>query len=271
MSAAGPGWAVCAAVAAGLLIAPGPPARQRLGTVRPEVARRWPVPPAPLAVALLGAVLGGLACGVAGSLAGGLVATTVRRRRARSRDRSRAGAEATELAESLARIVEELRTGAHPAAALQGVRSDGALADRTLGPAAAAARLGDDVPAALARTAARGPAAVRAELQRIAAAWSLSDRHGAPLADLLDGVLTDLRWRLAFAARTHARSAGPRATAAVLTALPVLGLGLGHLLGADPLGVLRSGILGQALLLVGTGLVWAGLSWSDRLTTAAAP
>jgi tight adherence protein B len=268
--AVGQGAVACVAVAAAVLTWPGPSGRGRLGIVRPDVARRWPVPPAPLAVVLLGAVLGSLACGAAGAVAGGAVATTVRRRRARSRARSRAGAEAAELAESLARIVEELRTGAHPAAALEGVRTDGALADRTLGPAAAAARLGDDVPAALVRTAARGPVGLRAELQRIAAAWALSDRHGAPLADLLDGVLTDLRWRLAFAARTHARSAGPRATAAVLTALPLLGLGLGHLLGADPLGVLRSGILGQALLLVGTGLVLAGLSWTDRLAAGAA-
>jgi tight adherence protein B len=57
----------------------------------------------------------------------------------------------------------------------------------------------------------------------------------------------------------------------VLTALPGLGLGLGQLLGADPLGVLRGGLLGQALLVVGSGLAAAGLAWSERIVRAAVP
>ena len=42
---------------------------------------------------------------------------------------------------------------------------------------------------------------------------------------------------------------------------------VGHLLGADPLAVLRGGLLGQVLLLVGSGLLFAGLLWSDRIAT----
>jgi len=261
---------VCAALAAALLITPGPSGLRRLGVVRSTGRRGLPVPPAPIAAIALGAAVGGLVCGPAGVLAGGVTGDVVRRRRRRARARTTAAAEAGELAESLARIVDELRGGAHPAAALAGVRADGPLAERTLGSAANAARLGDDVPAALTRAADLGSGRIGTELRRTAAAWSLADRHGAPLAALLEGVLTDLRWRLAFEARTHARAAGPRATAGVLTALPLLGLGLGHLLGADPLAVLRDGLLGQGLLLLGTVLLLTGLTWADRLAAGSA-
>jgi tight adherence protein B len=263
-------WGPCLALAAAVLVGPGPHGRRRLTVVRPAAARPVRLPSAAIGVLVLGAVAGGVLAGPAGIVTGGLVAHVGRRRRARSRARTRTTAEAGQLAEALSRMVDELRRGAHPAAALEGVRADGPLAERLLGQAAAGARLGDDVPAALERGAPRsGP--LRAEMRRVAAAWSIAERHGAPLADLLEGALTDLRWRRAFEERSHARMAGPRATAAVLTALPLLGIGLGHLLGADPLGVLRAGVLGQLLLLGGSGLLWCGLTWSDRIAAGPVP
>jgi tight adherence protein B len=260
--------AVPALLAAALVCAPGSSASRRLQVLAPvHAGRAYTMPPLRVLVVLAGAGLGLLLGGPAGGVAGAAAAEVVRRRRARARERQRATASANELAEAVSRIVEELRSGAHPAAALDGARADGPLAAEALAPAAAAARLGDDVPAALRRGAGDRADLVAAELRRLAGAWSLADRHGAPLADLLSGTLADLRWRLAFEARVRARLAGPRATAGVLTALPVLGLGLGHLLGADPLGVLRGGLLGQALLIVGSGLLLAGLVWSDRIAT----
>ena len=46
---------------------------------------------------------------------------------------------------------------------------------------------------------------------------------------------------------------------------------LGQLLGADPLGVLRGSLLGQALLVLGAGLAAVGLAWSERIVRAAVP
>ncbi|MFR9804885.1 type II secretion system F family protein [Pseudonocardia sp. RS010] len=258
--------AVPVLLAAALLCAPGSSASRRLRVLAPLSPRHaLAVPPLRLLVVLGGAALGLVLGGPAGGIAGAAAAEVARRRRSRAREGAAATAAAGELADAVSRIVEELRSGSHPAAALGGARSDGPLAAQALAPAAAAARLGDDVPAALDRCAAGCSDLVATELRRLAGAWSLADRHGAPLADLLSGTLADLRWRLAFAARVRARLAGPRATAGVLTALPLLGLGLGHLLGADPLRVLRDGLLGQALLLVGSGLLLAGLLWSDRI------
>jgi tight adherence protein B len=81
----------------------------------------------------------------------------------------------------------------------------------------------------------------------------------------------DIRWRVRFGASVQALLAGPRATAGVLTALPGLGVALGQLLGADPIGVLRAGPLGQVLLVVGIGLVAAGRAWTDQILRRAVP
>ena len=182
--------------------------------------------------------------------------------------RTAATAGATELADALQRITDELRAGSHPAVALAGVTADGPVAARLLTPAATAARLGDDVPAALRRGQ---DTAVTTELGRVAAAWSLAERHGVPLADVLARVHDDIRWRVRFGASVQALLAGPRATAGVLTALPGLGVALGQLLGADPIGVLRAGPLGQVLLVVGIGLVAAGRAWTDQILRRAVP
>jgi tight adherence protein B len=261
----------CAVLALAAAVGAGPVGSARLADLHrrpdgPPPRRTLPV----VAAAGLGAVLGLLALGAAGAVAGAAVAAAWHRRRCRARlDRSAASA-ATELADALGRITEELRAGAHPAAALAGVRADGPLARAALGPAATAAALGDGVAAALTSEARRRPDLAR-ELHRVAGAWALADRHGVPLADLLAGVHADVRWRVSYAGRVRAQLAGPRATAGVLTALPVLGLALGELVGAGPLDVLRSGLLGQLLVLVGVGLAVAGAAWTGRILQTAVP
>ena len=254
------------ALAGALACLPHRVAAERLTALWPPVRRRrswrWGGPVA------AGAAAGLLTAGPGGALAGALLAITVARGRADRAARRAATTGAAELADSLRRITDELRSGSHPAAALAGVSTDGPVAARLLTPAATAARLGDDVPAALRRRQDTGPAA---ELGRVAAAWSLAEQHGVPLAEVLVGVHDDIRWRVRFEAGVQALLAGPRATAGVLTALPGLGVALGQLLGADPIGVLRGGPLGQVLLVVGLGLVAAGRAWTEQILRRAVP
>lgn len=260
----------CLAVAAALVCTPGSIARARLRGL-------WPSPPAgrtwrPWAAApvLLGAFAGFLGAGPGGALAGALVAATARRRHRARRNARTAGAVAEELADAVRRMAEELRSGSHPTAALAGVTADGPHARDVLGPAAAAAQLGDDVPAAMRRVAAERPELAR-DVERVAAAWALAERHGIPLAALLGAAQDDIRWRVRFSHTVGAQLAGPRATATVLTTLPVLGVGLGQLMGADPIGVLRGGLLGQVLIVVGVGLAAAGSAWTERILHTAVP
>jgi tight adherence protein B len=59
--------------------------------------------------------------------------------------------------------------------------------------------------------------------------------------------------------------AGARATAAILAGLPVLGIVLGQLIGADPLSFLLNAHAGGWLLVAGSMLACVGLLWSDRI------
>ncbi len=212
--------------------------------------------------------LGALLAGPGGGLAAAMVTGTVTARGRAARDRRAAAMAAPGLCEALGVLVAELRAGAHPSDAASAAADGPADATRALAAAAAAARLGGDVPAVL-RSAA--PVQLRSWLGRLAEAWSVADRYGIPLADLLDAVRSDTEQRVRLAAEVQARLAGPRATAAVLAGLPLLGLALGHAVGAAPLRVLSDTPVGQGLLVVGTGLACAGVLWSARLVSRAVP
>jgi tight adherence protein B len=260
----------CAVLALVPLVVPGSSAAARLAPLRHRSTAAAHPRLVPAAVVVIGATaVGLLALGPAGALAGGGAAAVWRRRRARSREARTTAAAAAELADALGRITEELRAGAHPASALAGVQADGPHARAVLGPAATAAALGDGVPAALAAQAECHPG-VAGDVERVARAWALAERHGVPPVDLLATVVADMRWRMAHGRGVRAQLAGPRATAAVLTALPGLGVALGELIGAAPLAVLRSGVLGQVLVVVGVGLAAAGAAWTDRIIRVAA-
>lgn len=248
---------------------------RRLGTLfhsraaaDPEPASRsWTEQHCLVLLVALAAGLGALLAGPGGGLAAAMAGSTATLRWRAGRERRAGAAAATGLADALAVLVAELRAGAHPAAAAKAAALDGhPAARRALNAAAAAARLGGDVPAVL-RSACSAP--LCSWLGRVADAWSLADRHGIPLADLLDAVRADTEQRVRFAAEVQARLAGPRATAAVLAGLPLLGLALGHAMGAAPLRVLGATAAGGVLLVVGTALGCAGVLWSARLMNGA--
>lgn len=213
--------------------------------------------------------LGVLLAGPAGGLAGALAIGTATLRWRAGRDRRAEVVAAAGLSDALGVLVAELRAGAHVDDAAMAAATDGHPdTGRVLSAAAATVRLGGDVPAVLRGT---GPLPLRPWLCRLADAWSLADRHGIPLADLLDAVRADTDHRVRFTAEVAARLAGPRATAAVLAGLPLLGLALGQAVGAAPLRVLGHTAAGQVLLLVGTGLACAGVLWSARLVSRVVP
>jgi tight adherence protein B len=220
------------------------------------------------AVVITGCLTGAALAGLGGGCAGALAALVAWRRRTARRGSRRRLAASADLADVLGLMVGELRSGAHPAAAAAAVDRAEPEVLAALGVVTATARLGGDVPAALTSHAATS-GALGAELRRLAAAWAVSDRHGVPLADLLDAVHSDLDGRVRFHRRVSAQLAGPQATAAVLAALPVLGVLLGEAMGAAPWRVLSTTLFGEFLLVVGVGLICAGLVWNDRISARA--
>ncbi|MEV7958471.1 type II secretion system F family protein [Streptomyces sp. NPDC088141] len=240
------------------------PSRARWERIRAEVRQRlrrrreWLCLPGALAIAVLGkSVLPLLAGMVAVPLTGRWL-----RRRALTQERERGAAGVVSLCGV---VVGELRAGQEPGQALLvAVRGTGAMGTAEAG-VSAAARFGGDVPAALGQ-AAREPGLDG--LAGVAACWRVAVDGGAGLAaglDRLEGALRSERRRRE---ELRAQLAGAWSTVAVLALLPVLGLGLGAALGADPLAVLLHTPAGLVCLVVGGALEAAGLCWAGRIVRA---
>ncbi len=221
----------------------------------------------PLTLWLVGAlvaltVVAPLGVVIASAMAAGTVAARTRRRH---RNRERA-VEAAELEGALDVVVGELRIGAHPVTAFETAAAeiDGVVA-APLRTVAARARMGGDVAAGLRSVAARS--AMPAYWRRLAVCWVLAQSHGLAIGTLVHTAQRDIVARERFSAQLKAGMAGARTTATVLAVLPLLGVGMGELIGAQPLHFLFS--TGQWLLVVGVALTCLGLTWSNRITSGA--
>jgi tight adherence protein B len=249
------------ALALALLVAPGMPVHRFGNRAASPDARR--------AGLTAGVVTGGLAIAVlapvTAAAAAAVVAGTCALRRRGARRRARRTEESTALQGALSVLVGELRVGAHPVVALEtaAAETDAAVAG-SLRAVAARARLGADVATGLRSVATYST--VPGYWDRLSVCWLLAQEHGLGIVALVRAAEHDILERERFASRVAAGLAGARATTAILAGLPVLGVGLGHLIGAEPLRFLLSGGVGGWLLLIGVTLACAGLWWSDRIT-----
>jgi tight adherence protein B len=196
------------------------------------------------------------------------VGSTLLMRRRRHRAQLRLAEECRALESALDVLVGELRAGAHPVAAFGVAAME---ADGTVGASfravAARAILGADVGAGL--RSAGASSARPAQWERLAVCWELAQSHGLAIATLMRAAQSDIVERVRFSARVNAGMAGARATAAMLAGLPVVGIALGELIGAQPIRFLVG--TGGWLLLVGVVLACVGLLWSDRIIRRATP
>jgi tight adherence protein B len=105
---------------------------------------------------------------------------------------------------------------------------------------------------------------------RVAAAWVVADQTGCglarPLARLHHAVHTEERLR----EEVIAQLAGPRVTARLLAALPLVGVALGVGLGADPVGFLVGTPVGLGCTVLGLTLIATGMWWTSRITASVA-
>ncbi|MGC4863659.1 hypothetical protein [Micromonospora sp. DT41] len=128
---------------------------------------------------------------------------------------------------------------------------------------AADLRAGLPVPPALATVS--GPGGSDRLRQLTSAAVRLADRTGAPLAELVERIEADARATDRGLASAAAQAAGARATALLLAALPVGGIGLGYGIGVDPLAVLLHSTVGGVCAVLAVALQAIGLFWAERL------
>lgn len=179
-------------------------------------------------------------------------------------------------------IEPALRTGLTPARAFElaaGARADAMVSG---GPDAVMG-LGQDAPEGLAglvedaiRAAEAGASVGRVwerwaedkgsrALGFVAAAWLLSERTGAPLADAVARAAGRTRAELSRRRRVSAAVAGPRATVNVLSALPLVGPLFGLASGLNPSEVYLSSPLVVVAVVVGLVLILVGRWWCRRL------
>jgi tight adherence protein B len=111
--------------------------------------------------------------------------------------------------------------------------------------------------------AARSPEAA-AELDVLVRAWRLSERVGAAASTTTTAAAVALRDRRADRQRARALAAGPRASMWLLTALPLLGPGVGLLVGTDP-DRLYGSTPARVVALAGLLLTAVGWSWARRV------
>ena len=242
------GWAATAGVLAGTAcwlavpaVSSRPPGQR---TLRPASASgRTPD-------RLLGRLLGRLVGWLVGPLR-----SRMTRHRAERDDRA-------ELAALTERLAALSRAGIAPHRAWQVLAAADGAGSGAARVVAAMLAGGGTVAAGLALAAGEVPGS---RLAWLAVAYQVSERAGTPAGPLLDRFADLVRAELTREQDRMVALAGPRATAALLTALPLVAPLLGWLIGADPLAALGGSAAGRACLLLGLGFWWAGRVWSRRL------
>lgn len=259
------------ALAAALVVS-SIPRRARRRSGRPigwSVRRFGRLPTVPLVAAVLVSAVS-LWAGWAAGLSLVILGATARARLRGTRAARRRERELWASSTALDVMVAELRVGADPAAACTAAADEIAIESGGVSArvgevfrrAAATARLGGSISTAFA-------AADDLPSRRIARVTELTERYGLESAVLLDSLRRDLGRRMRFEAHVRSSLAGARATATVLALLPVPGVALGALMGADPFAVLLGPGWSGGLLVVGVVLGCLGLLWSDAITDRA--
>jgi tight adherence protein B len=196
----------------------------------------------------------GLAVVALGGTVAGLLRHHVRARLVRVRS--------VEVAQACAALAAQLRIGQVASVALATAARDHPV----LREARDAQDLGGDVVRVWRSQAHQAGCAGLLDLAR---AWQVSGRTGAAMSATLDQVAVALAAEQDLRAVVAGELSAPRATGKVMAVLPGCGVGLGYLLGGEPIAWLVGGPLGWGCLLAGVLLACGGVLWIEALARRA--
>jgi tight adherence protein B len=162
-----------------------------------------------------------------------------------------------------------LRAGAAVPEALADAVADIRFARELLRSSSSAAATGADLPTALRADAARLPPAAARAVRAASACAAVAHSEGARLADALDHLADALRADEQHRAHVRAQLAGPRATARLLAALPVLALVMASGAGMDVRSVVLEPGWGLLAVACAVALDVVGIGWTARIARAA--
>lgn len=173
------------------------------------------------------------------------------------------GAALDAVADAVHRLAVLLAAGLEPGAALRLLDGAGPLA------AAVEAVSPLEVPELLVAASASEPDATRRGWRLLAVSWAVATEMGAPLAGVLERSAETLRALADADRQVDLALAGPLATARIVALLPLAGIGLALLIGADPIGVVLGTVPGAVSAALGTAALAVGIRWTRRLAAAA--
>ncbi len=180
-----------------------------------------------------------------------------RRRRADGADPEQDRLWAISAVESCAHL---LRVGMSPQAVMATLSRQHAR----LRPISRAIALGEDPGRAVATRHEDLPPAAAEVFAGMAAVWTVSERSGAPAADMILRYAAAQRDALDADRERRIAMAGPRATVRVLSWLPLIGVGLGLLIGVEPVDLV-AGLPGRLSIGSGVVLYLLGRVWMRRM------
>ncbi len=161
--------------------------------------------------------------------------------------------------DAISALAAELRSGQPPGPALLNSAGTPPVWPSAL----SALRLDGDIPEAL-----RVDAGVHLVLRSLAACWEVGSASGTGLAAAVNRLAEASRAAEEVRGELEVQLAGPRATARTLAALPLVGLLLGILMGADPVSWLVGSSVGLGCLVGGVVLTGLGTLWTSRIVSA---
>ena len=165
-----------------------------------------------------------------------------------------------QLTRALRTLSAELRAGGTPVEALRRAAGDPVLWPHAL----AAAQFGEPVDAALVRDARSHPV-IAGPLRQLAACWRVGVTRGAGLAVSIERLALSVRAQQELEATLRSELAAPRATGRMLALLPIVGMGMGYLLGANPLAWFLGSSAGILVLMCAVALTAVGGIWTRRI------
>lgn len=165
-----------------------------------------------------------------------------------------------QFAHALRTLAAELRAGSTPVDALERAATPPAPWPWAL----SAARFGDSIEIGLLRDA-RENVRLGRYLRQLAACWRVGTTQGAGLAVTIERLAFGVKSQLELEATLNSELAASRATGRLLSLLPLVGIAMGYMLGADPLAWFVGSIGGAVTFSLAVVLTGVGALWSRRI------
>ena len=176
------------------------------------------------------------------------------------RHRQRSPSSHERLSMALRTLSAELRAGCAPTEALRRAGGTPPLWPRAL----AAAHFGEPVDGGLIEDA-KSDSEISLQLRQLAACWNVGVTRGSSLALSVERLALSIRAQQELRSTLRNELSAPRATSRMLALLPLIGILMSYLLGANPIGWFLGSPAGLVVFATAVALTVVGALWTRRI------